>query len=426
MISAFDTTKSQLYHAAHVHLSMVRACRIGAFLLSVVVAVTALVVLARWGLSRPALGPVVIPMNPLTAICLFLIATALVFLLPSSHGASEGAIGIALAAIALALAVATLATFGRPAGPDTWLFHAALQPRLPASRMAPPTALLLAVIALSVLVLDVDISGRRPAQFLILVSLPFTFVVQVGYLFGITELEGWAAYIPMSRTTIAALALLQIAVLAGRMEYGMTRIFVAEGAGGVTARRLFPAVIVVPVVIGYARLLGQRHALYGPEFGVVLFTLAMVAIFSTLVWTTASRVHRVDAERAEIDVRLQTLIRNVPLGIVVLDLDGRVKLCNDAFVELFHYPAHELLGRRVDDLIAPQEDDGETTSLTQRGFAGETVRRRTVRRRRDGTLVDVELFVVPLAMGGRAIGTYGVYRDISDRRMRAQAREART
>jgi PAS domain S-box-containing protein len=127
-------------------------------------------------------------------------------------------------------------------------------------------------------------------------------------------------------------------------------------------------------------------------------------------------VHRVDAARAEMDVRLQTLIRNVPLGIVVLDLDGRVQLCNDAFVELFHYPAQELRGRRVDDLIAPQGDGGETASLTQRGFAGETIRRTTVRRRRDGALVDVELFVVPLTMKGRAIGTYGVYRDVSDRR----------
>lgn len=405
---------------------MVRACRIAAFVLSVVVAVTALVVLAGWALSRPLFGPAVIPVNPLTAICLLLIATALVFLLPSSHGTSEGVVGIALAAVALALAVATLATYGRPGGPDTWLFHAALQPRLPASRMAPPTALLLAVIAIAVLMLDVDIRGRRPAQLLVLVSLPFTFVVQVGYLFGVTRLEGWAAYIPMSRTAIAALALLQIAVLAGRMEYGMTRIFVAQGAGGVTARRLLPAVILVPVIIGYARLLGQRHALYSPEFGVVLFTLAMVAIFSALVWATAWRVHRVDSERAETDMRLQTLIRNVPLGIVVLDLDGRVKLCNDAFVELFHYPPHELLGRRVDDLIAPEEYDGEAKSLTQRGFAGENVRRRTVRRRRDGTLIDVELFVVPLAMGGRAIGTYGVYRDISDHRMRTPAREVRT
>jgi len=400
-----------------VHLSIVRACRIAAFVLSAAVALSALVVLAGWALSRPALtmlGAGSGHVNPLTAICLLLIGVALMFLLPSTHGPSEGVIGRVFAAIALGLSIATLATLRLPGGPDTLLFHAALQPTLPTSRMAPTTALLLVANAIAVLLLDVDIRGRRPAQFVILLSLPITFVVQVGYLFRITELEGWGAYIPMARPTIASLALLQIAVLAGRMEYGVTRIFVAQGAGGVTARRLFPAVIVAPVLIGYLRLVGQRRGAYGPEFGVVLFTLAMVAIFSVLVWTTAWRVHRVDAERVETDVRLQTLIRNVPLGIVVLDLEGRVQLCNDAFVELFHYPVHELIGRRVDELIAPAEDGGETASLTRRGFAGESVRRTTVRRRRDGTLIDVELYVVPLAMQGRAIGTYGVYRDISE------------
>jgi PAS domain S-box-containing protein len=179
---------------------------------------------------------------------------------------------------------------------------------------------------------------------------------------------------------------------------------------------------VVPLAIGYLRLLGQRRGLYGAESGTVLFTLVMIALIAALVWWTAWSVHGVDTARAEMELRLQTLIRNVPLGIVVLDLDGRVQLCNDAFVEIFHYPPHELLGRRVDDLIAPDQDGGETAALTQRGFAGESLRRKTVRRRRDGTLVDVELFVVPLEMKGRAIGTYGVYRDISGARGAARGR----
>jgi PAS domain S-box-containing protein len=411
-----------------VHLSIVRGCRIAAFGLGAGVAATGLVVLAGWALSRPALATVGVgglAVNPLTAVCTFLLAAALLLLLPAPDARGEALAGRVLATLALGLTAATLMMLRRPDGADTWLFHAAVNSTTPVSRMAPNTALLLVAISLAVLMLDVEIRGRRPAQFVILASLPLTFIVQVGHLFRISELEGWGAYIPMARATSVMLAMLQFAILAGRVEHGMTRIFVAQGAGGVTARRLLPAVIIAPVLIGYLRLVGQRHGLYGPEFGVVLFTLAMVALFSMMVWATAWRVHRVDTARAETEMRLQTLIRNVPLGIVVLDMEGRVQLCNDAFVELFHYPVHDLIGRRVDDLIAPAEDGGETASLTQRGFAGESLRRTTVRRRRDGTLVDVELYVVPLTMGGDAIGTYGVYRDISDwRKARAHARDA--
>ena len=428
MISAFDTTKPQLYHAAPVHLSIVRGCRIAAFGLCAAVAATGLLVIVGWALSRPTLTTVGVggvSVNPLTAVCTFLLASALLLLLPSADSRGEALGARVLATLALGLTAAKLATVRQPDGADTWLFHAAVNAATPVSRMAPNTALLLVAISVAVLILDVEIRGRRPAQLVILASLPLTFIVQVGYLFRISELEGWGAYEPMARATSVMLAMLQIAILAGRVEYGMTRIFVAQGAGGVTARRLLPAVIFAPVAIAYLRLVGLRRGFYGPEFGVVLFTLAMVALFTIMVWATAWKVHRVDVERAETDMRLRTLIRNVPLGIVVLDPEGRVQLCNDAFVELFHYPVQDLIGRRVDDLIAPEEDGGETASLTQRGFAGESLRRTTVRRRRDGTLVDVEVYVVPLTMGGDAIGTYGVYRDISDwRKARAHTRDA--
>jgi len=381
-----------------VHLPLVRVSRIVSFACAAAVAVAAFIVLAGWALAPgiTALGAGGVPMNSLTAVCLLLLAVGLLFVLPTPHGRVEGAAGGTCAAIALALAAT------------------------PVSRMAPNAAFLTAATAIGILLLDVKIGGRRPALFVILVSLPLTFVMQIGYLFRITELEGWGTSIPTARATVIALGMLQLAIVAGRVEHGVTRIFVAQGPGGVTARRLFPAVIIAPVLIGYFRLIGQRRGMYGPELGVVLFTIAMVVLFAILVWTTARKVHAVDAARAETDLRLQTLIRHVPLGIVVLDLDGRVQLCNEAFVELFHYPVHELMGQHLDELIAPAEDEGETASLTRRGFAGESVRRTTVRRRRDGSLIDVELYVVPLAMEGQTIGTYGVYRDLQSGARRAR------
>lgn len=401
------------------HLSIVRGCRIAAFALSAAVAAAAVLVLAGWAMGSTVLttaGTGTVPMNPLTAVCFLLLGTALLVALPPGEHGAEAVIARTLPVIVLILAAIKLAMPGRLDGPDAWLFRNAVNASAPVSRMAPNTALLMVPIALAILLIDVHAGRWRPAQFLVAAALPLSLTILVGYLFGVSEFYGWGAYVPTARVTAVSFAALEFAILAGRVEHGLTRIFAAEGAGGVIARRLVPAAMAAPLVIGYLRLVGQRRGFYGSEFGVVLFTLTMVAVFSALVWWTAWSVHRVDAARAEMDVRLQTLIRNVPLGIVVLDLDGRVQLCNDAFVELFHYPAQELRGRRVDELIAPQGDGGETASLTQRGFAGETIRRTTVRRRRDGALVDVELFVVPLTMKGRAIGTYGVYRDVSDRR----------
>jgi len=342
-----------------------------------------------------------------------LLAGALLIILPGSTSRVEQWTARGLAAAALAAALIKLAALGSLNGPDAWMFRGSIDALTPVNRMAPNSSLLMAVLAAAVMLLDVTIRGRRPATLLVCLALPISLVVAVGFLFNVVELYGWGAYIPMARGTALAFVGLELAILAGRVEHGVTRIFVSSGSGGVTARRLLPAAVLLPLLIGYARLRGERMGLYSSEFGVVLFTLAMIAAMAMLVAWTASDADRIDATRADVEDRLQSLIRNAPLAIVVLDRDGRAQLCNDAFVELFHYPVSEVLGRKVDELIAPRDDEGETASMTTRGFAGESLRRATVRRRRGGELVDVELFVVPLSVNGRPAGTYGIYRDLT-------------
>ena len=55
------------------------------------------------------------------------------------------------------------------------------------------------------------------------------------------------------------------------------------------ARRLLPAALVLPPVIGWARLLGEQSGLYGLGFGLALFATANAVTFTALVlWNTHS------------------------------------------------------------------------------------------------------------------------------------------
>ena len=122
---------------------------------------------------------------------------------------------------------------------------------------------------------------------------------------------------------------------------------------------------------------------------------------------------------------LQALTENNPLGIVVLDLQHRVLMCNPAFETLFGYRQSEILGAELDSLLAPGELMREAVVLTRRSTAGNVVREKAKRLRRNGSLVDVQILGVPISADGKLVGSFGMYEDITERRRAEQAqREA--
>ena len=127
----------------------------------------------------------------------------------------------------------------------------------------------------------------------------------------------------------------------------------------------------------------------------------------------------------EHDAALGGLIRANPLAILVVDADDCVQMVNPAFEALFGYREPEIVGQPIAAFIVPHALVDEAAGLSRSGFEGQTARSITRRRRKDGTLVDVELTVVPLATSAKAIGAYGIFRDLTEqkrveRHLRAQ------
>jgi len=119
---------------------------------------------------------------------------------------------------------------------------------------------------------------------------------------------------------------------------------------------------------------------------------------------------------------LQALSENNPLGIVVLDPNGRVQMCNPAFERLFGYRTAEILGADLDSLLSAPARRQEAAQLTQRAAAGEIVRSTTQRKRLDGLLVDVHVTGVPLLVNGKRVGSFAMYEDIGERLRAEKAR----
>jgi PAS domain S-box-containing protein len=132
-----------------------------------------------------------------------------------------------------------------------------------------------------------------------------------------------------------------------------------------------------------------------------------------------------EQQAAEQGVYLQALLLNLPLAVVILDSQSRIRICNPAFERLFGYDPAEVVGRLPQSFLAPPGHASELEQVTARVMAGETIRTQTKRQRRNGQLLDLEMLAIPLILEGRIIGSVRVYEDLSERATAAHAqREA--
>ena len=110
----------------------------------------------------------------------------------------------------------------------------------------------------------------------------------------------------------------------------------------------------------------------------------------------------------------EVLVRNSPVAIVVLDLEHRVLSCNPAFERLYGYAQAEVAGQNLDDLITTPETRAQAVSYTTLAAEDQLVQGFGRRRRRDGSMVDVEVLAVPVVVGGERVGMMGLYHDVSE------------
>jgi PAS domain S-box-containing protein len=133
--------------------------------------------------------------------------------------------------------------------------------------------------------------------------------------------------------------------------------------------------------------------------------------------------------RSEAEVRRQkqyfeSLVEISPTAVLTLDLEDRVTSWNPTAERLFGYSKAEALGRPVSDLTLRPEDMGERDALMQEVSERGSARLTTRRRRKDGSLVDVEVLVVALDADGERVGSYVIYHDISELLRRRQYLES--
>ncbi|RNC85264.1 MAG: PAS domain S-box protein [Balneola sp.] len=110
---------------------------------------------------------------------------------------------------------------------------------------------------------------------------------------------------------------------------------------------------------------------------------------------------------------LNDLFNTSPLGIALLNKHNEIIEVNKGFEELFGYSGTEIEGLELDRLIVPEQDIVEAKKLSNTPRVEDLVTRR---KSKEGELIDVIIYAVPIIIDEKMMYKYGIYVDISDRK----------
>jgi PAS domain S-box-containing protein len=113
---------------------------------------------------------------------------------------------------------------------------------------------------------------------------------------------------------------------------------------------------------------------------------------------------------------LNSLIDHNPVSTVVLDSAGAVQMCNPAFEILLRCRQSDILGKRLQDFATNADMRGEVQRILRTIKRGETFHAITSRVRSDGSVVDVEMFSVPIIDEGVMTNVLVLYQDVTERK----------
>ena len=285
-------------------------------------------------------------------------------------------------------------------------------------RMALNTVASFLLLGAALLLLSVKRPKYLRIQILSCCAFLIAFLGLIGYIYGTAFFYKMGAPTGMALHTSAAFVLLSFGILFASPDKGFMAVIASDRAGGIMARRLLPPAIIIPPLVGYFIMSGERLEAYTSEVGISLLSVLNVIIFTFLIWQNAKTLCTADRKRyrAELGLRkakadletevekrtlqlqlvneqlqqqiidsqatelvlqknynlLLTVINSTPTALFVKDIEGCYMMLNAAGASIIGKSFDEIIGRDDSELFSPEIAENIRKSDRQIVTAGKT------------------------------------------------------
>ncbi len=353
-----------------------------------IVMTISLLVIAGWAfnidfLIRPLYG--LVAMNPVTAISLLMASVSFLLLSGKSITARKSFLGYTLAISVLGIGLLKILDSTLLDIPfDRLLFRTKLdradQLESYPNSMAINTAISLVLTGLALLIVHSETPAKKmPGQFIALVIAFASFLSILLYLYQVPDFSNELRHIPMAIHTAVCFLALAVACLFIHPDKGVMGDFTSQYAGSIMGRILIPVAILIPVILGFLRLILYWHGRITTELGVAVLVLSIILIFFSFIRYSIGVLNKKDYQREQAEIALRasqeklkrfneeleqkveiktteikqseekfrTLIERISDGFLALDKNWNYTYANQKIGQLTQRDPKSLIGKNV-------------------------------------------------------------------------------
>ncbi len=232
------------------------------------------------------------------------------------------------------------------------------------NQMTIQTAFCFILAGLSLLMLNrLTKKGYAPAQYIAVLMAIVSLFSLIGYLYRVQAFYGSFTYVPMSVHTSACFLFLSVAILFALAGKGIMKELTGNNIGSMVGRALLPFVVLLPILLGYLRLIAYWNRLITTEFGVAILVSGIILTFFVIIWFNIRLLNRRDQQKLaaekkllESEERFRLLVGSVKdYAIIMLDPSGQVVSWNEGAERIKGYKQDEIIGRHMSVFYTPDK-----------------------------------------------------------------------
>lgn len=226
----------------------------------------------------------------------------------------------------------------------------------------------MALIAISLLIFASPQISEKPSKYaltdpLIILSGLMSLMTLLGLIFGVPNFCLFVSCLRISWLGGIGFALLSLALVLAATENGVFSMLSRKDGGGVLARRLLPAVVVLPLVLGYLRMQGQTAKAFDGETGLAIMIVAMITLTLGIIWSTSFSLGQAELARQaallnleQSEKRARMIVEQAIDAFIAIDSKGVIRDWNFKAQETFGWMRAEAIGRVPAETFVPQDD----------------------------------------------------------------------